>query len=536
MRNQRYFFSRRGNLKVALIALLMVLSACGSESEPEPIIVEITATFSTVAQASLSASEVTVSPFPSITPMPDTSPTASLSPTPFPTFTFTPTPVDLSQLPVFPTSTASITPIGFVPLATLPTDEARTATVPPEVVATLPTPLPTLEPTQAVAQTLPSDLQVIPPAAISDLAPLPEELPILNASRLGVQLHPFVTNEEWANALNLASQLNIDWIKFQIPWEVAEPEQGQFSFDYERAVLLVQEAHVAGYKVLVSVNRAPMWARPAGADPALHGPPANPQAFAAFITRLVTDIKPEFMEALEVWNEPNLLREWNGAPMDGTTYMRYFAAAYSAAKAIDPDVVVVTAGLAPVGDIPPQAIDDHAFVRQMYAGGLLDFPDARLGVHPYGWANPPDARCCNESGWADSTHFFMIETVETYRQIAVENGDTQRQLWLTEFGWGTFKGIREGGLDATPPESAIFMDRITPQQQAEYTLRGIELLQSPPYSDYVEQLFLWNMNFATIENAITDQLEQAGYSFLDEVGRARPVFFYLLNTRKYYDP
>ena len=33
------------------------------------------------------------------------------------------------------------------------------------------------------------------------------------------------------------------------------------------------------------------------------------------------DIKPEFLDAVEVWNEPNLIREWRGATLNGGTYM-----------------------------------------------------------------------------------------------------------------------------------------------------------------------------------------------------------------------
>jgi hypothetical protein len=377
-------------------------------------------------------------------------------------------------------------------------------------------------------------VQIIVPAAVSDSAPPPEALPILNASRLGVQIHPFVTNEEWAAALNLSRQLKIEWIKFQIPWEVAEPSPGQFSADYERLVLLVQEAHIQGYKVLVSVNRAPAWARPPGADLSQHGPPADPQALAAFITRLMSDIKPEFMEALEVWNEPNLIREWQGAPMDGATYMRYFAAAYQAAKAIDPEAVVVTAGLAPVGDIAGAARDDRAFLREMYAGGLLDFPAARIGIHPYGWANAPEARCCAAGGWADAPQFFMLDTLDEYRAIMLANNDLGRLAWVTEFGWGSFQGLAADGTNASPPPQAAFMERISQSQQADYTLRAIALMQGPDYG-YIELKFLWNMNFATVQNAIADQLEQAGYSFLDAGGRPRPVFFYILNARKFYE-
>ncbi|HLA44391.1 MAG TPA: hypothetical protein VJZ27_13190, partial [Aggregatilineales bacterium] len=339
------------------------------------------------------------------------------------------------------------------------------------------------------------------PNAISDLAPPPEALPILQADRVGIQIHPFVTNEEWANALGLTSQIGMGWIKFQVPWDVAEPSPGNYSFQYERLVLLVQQAHIQCFKVLIGVTRAPQWARPADSDPAMHGPPADPQTFANFINKLVSDIKPEFMEAIEIWNEPNLDREWQGIPMTGQEYMRYFAPAYEAAKAIDPDAVVVTAGLAPVGEVPGTR-DDRVFLQEMYAAGLANYSDVRIGVHPYAWANAPDAHCCSEGGWADSPKFFMLDTLDEYRQIMIASGDSDGLMWITEFGWGSYEGISVDGSNATPPESAVFFDRISQVQQAEWTVRALEILQAPPYEEFVEKTFLWNMNFATIENAI----------------------------------
>jgi hypothetical protein len=541
---------------------LLLVAACKPEPDLEPVVVYITAT---PENNNLVVSAASPTPFPTLT-LPPSFPTATLTATPnslssptayasmtaiaFPSSTATPfpsitplppspTPVDLDSLPSFPTATPSATIEGVPSPTPFPSSEPPTLESVGGIAAPTSVEITAIATPAYVAQLVPpetlGELEIIPPAAISNLAPPPDQLPILIASRIGVQLHPFVTNEEWANALNLTRQLSMGWVKFQMPWDVAEPSPGQYSFEYQRLVLLVQQAHIDGFKVLVSVTRAPDWARPQGADPTQEGPPADPAALANFIAKLTSDIKPEFMEALEVWNEPNLMREWQGAEMNGGTYMRYFEAAYNAAKAVDPTVLVVTAGLAPVGDIPGAAEDDSQFLKEMYAAGLANFPDARIGVHPYAWGNPPDSRCCTSAPWADNPKFFMLETLDEYHRIMLANGDTTRRLWITEFGWGTFQGIKADGSDGQPPEGALFFNDITLQEQAEYTVRALQLMQSDPYIEFIERVFLWNMNFATIQGAVDNRIEQAGYSLLNAGGTPRPLFYYLLNTRKAYE-
>lgn len=530
--------------------LVTMLAACQSEDEADPEIVVITATRSRPTDSALEPTQRPTDPpiFPSSTPIP-TDTFIPTSPTPLVIVTNT---LSIDQLPVFPTSTASPTIEGVdsptpyrSPTPTNTPGQFPTATFP----GTTPTqnaggaatafvtgvPGPQLTPTvtsEVVFEIASVEGNVEYPPAISNLAPRPEELPIIDVRTLGMQIHPFVTLDEWRNALGLTKQLKMGWIKVQIPWEAAEPEAGQFTDLYRQTVSLVQRAHLEGFKVLVSVNRAPYWARPPGADLTRHGPPSDPNAYAQFINKLIVDIEPQFIDAIEIWNEPNLVREWAGVPMNGGEYMRFFEPAYYAARAADPEIIVVTAGLAPVGDIPNQAEDDRQFLREMYAAGLMNFPDARIGLHPYGWANSPDERCCSVGSWKDAPQFFMLDTIEEYRQIALDNGDSGRKFWLTEFGWGTYKGISRDAQDAPPPDSAQFFDLVSLEQQARYVMRAIEIFQKAPYAGYVEMAFLWNMNYATLPNAIEGRGEQAGYSLLDASGRPRLVFWYLLNTRK----
>ena len=58
------------------------------------------------------------------------------------------------------------------------------------------------------------------------------------------------------------------------------------------------------------------------------------------------------VQAIEVWNEVNLDREWGGGPITrqtATDYVRLLGMSYDAIKAADPNITVITAGLSPTG-------------------------------------------------------------------------------------------------------------------------------------------------------------------------------------------
>jgi hypothetical protein len=169
----------------------------------------------------------------------------------------------------------------------------------------------------------------------------------------------------------------------------------------------------------------------------------------------------------------------------------------------------------------------------MYEAGLANYSDVKIGIHPYGWANPPDERCCNpEQPWADAPVFFFQDTILEYNDIINSYGHNTSQ-WITEFGWGTYQGVGVGGADVVNlPQGGEFFALISAEEQAEYTLRAIDLLQQPPLNDMVEVAILWNMNFAMVGNPADTPREQAGYSLLDASGYPRLIYRYLEVARK----
>ena len=364
---------------------------------------------------------------------------------------------------------------------------------------------------QATATPLPTHTPA-PPTATATTAPTEEPtvvttpVPKLDGTVMGIQIDPGLSEQDFVVMLNLAKRMGVEWIKLQFAWDLMEPESGRLGTTFYTFRMFVQRADQEGFKVLASVAKAPDWSRASLEE---DGPPRDPQALADFLTRMLNEVRVDlygnsYFEAIEIWNEPNLRREWNGGTLGGAEYMRYFDAAYQGIRNGEGghSVTVVTAGLAPTGwDDGVTAIDDRAFLRQMYEAGLnnANYQNIAIGVHPYGAWNPPDSRWCGETecseyGYDNHPSWFFIHTLEDYHGIMTEFGDTGRQLWATEFGWGTYDGfVTSEGEAAAPPADPPYFQYVTLDQQAAYIVRAFEIGQNLPY---VGPMFLWNLNYS----------------------------------------
>src|SRR5258708_19262816 len=101
-----------------------------------------------------------------------------------------------------------------------------------------------------------------------------------------------------------------------------------------------------------------------------NGPPKDFGDFANFMKALADHYKGTVL-AYEIWNEPNLRREWNGLPLSAASYVDLLRQAYGAVKQVDPGIIVVSAGLAPTGlHDGVNALSDTQFLPQATAPAL----------------------------------------------------------------------------------------------------------------------------------------------------------------------
>jgi hypothetical protein len=194
------------------------------------------------------------------------------------------------------------------------------------------------------------------------------------------------------------------------------------------------------------------------------------------------------VEAIEVHNEPNLSLEWSPKP-DAWQYTQLLRVAYTEIKAVAPQMVVVSAGLAPTETTPDGlAISDLDFARQMFDHGAGQYFDV-FGYHPYGFNSPPET--------VPSRGVLNFRRVELIREMMVSYGLEYKPIWLTEFGW-----LRDPSADGITcsDDNAAFAGfgwlRVDEQTQADYTVRAFA------YADanwpWAGPMFLWNLNWSMI--------------------------------------
>jgi hypothetical protein len=336
--------------------------------------------------------------------------------------------------------------------------------------------------------------------------------PALDRNDIGVQVH--IHREDQDAIFDHLVALDVGWVKLQVSWKIYEPQPGQFDdFRIEELDRFITQATEKDIQVLLSVAKAPEWSRPTAE---LDGPPSDPSHFQAFMEKLTGRYQGQ-VAAYELWNEPNLQREWNGFPLDAADLVTLIQAGAKGAKAADPQVLLISGAPAPTGiNDGISAIDDRQYLRSMITAGVADVVDG-IGVHPYGWANPA------ESSWLDPEHFspshnnhpsfFFADTLRDYRQILDQNGLASLPLWSTEFGWGSYDG-----LDTTPPPGVEYMAHVNEWQQAAYTLKAYQLAHE---WDVRGPLILWNLNFGP---TFGSQFVESSYSLLRPDGARRPIY------------
>jgi len=153
-------------------------------------------------------------------------------------------------------------------------------------------------------------------------------------------------------------------------------------------VFLVTEVFTRN--LIIRLDREPYWDRrdyPLDAGIAA-GPPRNLAHFFHFCEVIARRYRGK-VAAYQVWNEPNLAREWAGQPPNPAEYVAMLRGCYAAIKRGDPDALVISAGLAPTGDGPPLAMPHEAFLVAMYEAGATPYFDL-LGVHAPGFRAAPE--------------------------------------------------------------------------------------------------------------------------------------------------
>ncbi len=256
------------------------------------------------------------------------------------------------------------------------------------------------------------------------------------------------------------------WVKFQHKWGPGD--------DPNDLAGAIQNAQAQGFKVLYSI---PGQLYPTSID------------FASY-TQFVGGVAALGVDAIEVWNEQNLDREWPAGQINPTSYVNdMLAPAYGAIKANNPNTLVISGAPAPTGVHTVSTIwaDDlymngmRAAIDQRVVNGL-SYPLDCVGIHYNAGATSP-TQVTGHPAAPNGGHYswYYQPMFDVYA-----NAFPDRPLCYTEIGYLTGDGF--GDL---PPLFA-WAGATSLGQQAQWLGEAAQLARA---SERVRMFIVFNVDF-----------------------------------------
>jgi hypothetical protein len=247
----------------------------------------------------------------------------------------------------------------------------------------------------------------------------------------------------------------------------------------------INTAHASGFKIQLS----------ALGTPAMVTQPGFEQQFANW----AADLARAGADAIEVWNEPNIDREWQIGYINPQAYTSLLCTAYAAIKNANPNTIVISAAPAPTGyfgGCSPNGCDDLPWLQGMYNAGAANCMDY-IGAHHNAGATSPSASSGHpaDDGGGHHSWYFLPQTRLYYSTF----GGT-RKLFYTEMGYASQEGV------PTFSDMFAWARGINNAQQAAWLAEAVQLSRS---TGMVRCIIVWNIDFVRY-----DYDPQDGYAII----------------------
>lgn len=401
---------------------------------------------------------------------------------------------------------AKRTRVAATRLAAGPTQPKATAPSQPKA-----TKAPVVEPTS-----LPEDFE---PTATPP--PLPAKKSArLNSPEYSIQAFMWYRPEIADRDMDQIKAMGFTWVKQQFAWRDIEGAK-KGAFDWSHPDEIIYRANVKGLDVLARMDNAPDWAAPGCFDSATSsmGPPRNTKDWTDFLRAFATRYKGR-VRAYQIWNEPNLAREWCKRPPNPEQYAAFLKASYGAIKSVDPNALVISGGLTPTSADFDQAMSDMKFFGRMYdaMGNNSDGYFDLLGVHAAGYKADPEADpgvvaqdpalTNGDPSPTDAKRIYSFRHVEDVRRLMEERGDGDKQIAILEFGWTS---------DQVNPAYSWF--RVSEEEKANRITRAYQYAKQNwgPWIGVMSLIFMGNADWNGTE-------EQFWWAITNPDGTARPAY------------
>jgi len=253
-----------------------------------------------------------------------------------------------------------------------------------------------------------------------------------------LQLEPDPAKVE--QQLRQISDIGFGWIRQEFPWEDIEIH-AKGDFDDSRNVdaigiisawdkydRMVDWADEYGIQIQARLSNPPRWAQ-ISEDAGDMAPPANVQDYVDFAVAVAERYQGR-VQYFQIWNEPNIYPEWGDLdPVSPERYTDLLCQTYTALKAVDPNIVVISGALAPTVALSERDLNDFVFLERMYTAGAGECFDV-LSMQGYGLnSGPPDKRM-RPTTVNISRNLYI-------RDIMVKHGDAHKPIWLSEAAWNS---------------------------------------------------------------------------------------------------
>lgn len=238
----------------------------------------------------------------------------------------------------------------------------------------------------------------------------------------GVNIHPIEIDQASQSAvLDSMQAAGVQTARLDIPWNLIETT-GKGVMDQTNLARLdgiINGMIARNIDPLGVVTYAPQWANNS-TDRRV--PPSNNKDYTDFLNFLQNRWMGK-VHAYEIWNEPDGYWAWTNP--DPVKYTALLKSAYTSAKSVDPNVIILAGSLSNTG------INQQNFLKAMYQNGAHGYFDV-WSQHFYGDSPNHSGPTCSISPESISDNF-----TNNMLPILQANGDGNTPIWITETGYST---------------------------------------------------------------------------------------------------
>jgi hypothetical protein len=235
---------------------------------------------------------------------------------------------------------------------------------------------------------------------------------------------------------------------------------------------IVNAAHAQGFKIQLSALGTPDMVTRSG--------------YESDYANWVADLAATGADAIEVWNEPNIEREWQIGYISPQAYTNLLCTAYNAIKGVNSSVAVISAAPAPTGSFGGgcggNGCDDQPWMAGLAAAGAANCMDF-VGAHHNSGATSPSATSGHPADPSSTHHswYFLPQTTLYYNTFG-----GARKLFYTEMGYASQEGLEQFS------DAFAWARGTNNSQQAQWLAEAVSLSVN---TGMVRCIIVWNIDF-----------------------------------------